>query len=125
MIGSVFTLGILGVLLPVITAGFLGFGMALVTNLGLTSAAGYWLAGVLPHGVVELPAMALFGAVTLRMGVRWITPSHGRPLGEVWLTALGEAVRLWVAVILPLFLIAAALESFVTPWAVMHFLLGY
>ncbi len=125
LIGSVFTLGILGVLLPVITAGFLGFGMALVTNLGLTSAAGYWLAGVLPHGVVELPAMALFGAVTLRMGVRWITPSHGRPLGEVWLTALGEAVRLWVAVILPLFLIAAALESFVTPWAVMHFLLGH
>ena len=119
-LGSVFTLGTIGLLLPVFTMGVLGFGMYLVPAVGLASPWQYWGHMVLPHGVAELPAILAFGATMLRMGARWIAPSQGASLGQVWLTALGEAARVFVAVIIPLFVLAAFLEAFVTPWMVLH-----
>ena len=44
-----------------------------------------------------------------------ITPSQGKTIGEAWLHALGDWARVAVALVLPLFLFAALLETFVTP----------
>ncbi len=121
-LGSLFTLGALGLLLPVVTMGVVGFGMYLISALGLATPAQYWWQMVLPHGIAELPAILVFGATVLRMGARWIAPAPGASLGQAWLTALGEATRVLLAVVLPLFALAAFLEAFVTPWIVWHFL---
>lgn len=119
-LGSLFTLGAVGLLLPVLTMGVVGFGMYLVPAVGLASPWQYWWQMVLPHGVAELPAILVFGTTMLRMGARWIAPAQGASLGQAWLTALGEAARVLVAVVIPLFALAAFLEAFVTPWMVMH-----
>lgn len=68
---------------------------------------GYLLAGLLPHGVIELPAIFLAGAVAIwavrcRMSLGW---------------RLTRGLR-WVA---PLLLVAAAVETFVTPHVMVHF----
>ncbi len=119
-LGSMFTFGILGLLFLVGTLGVLGFGMNLLTRMGVVGPWQYWLTMVLPHGIVELPAMLIFGAAMLRLGARWASPSRGLPLGEVWLQALGESLRVVVAVVFPLLVVAALLEVFFTPWVLAH-----
>lgn len=119
-LSSLFTLGAVGLLLPVFTMGVVGFGMYLVPAVGLASPWQYWWQMVLPHGVAEIPAILVFGATMLHMGARWIAPAPGASLGQAWLTVLGEAARVLVAVILPLFVLAAFLEAFVTPWVAVH-----
>jgi len=111
---GMFSCGILGVLALMVTMIILGFIAALTPQVGLP----WWLyleARVLPHGVLEIPAMILAGAAVLRMGATMITPSQGKTIGEAWLHALGDWARVTVALVLPLFLLAAFLEAFVTP----------
>jgi uncharacterized membrane protein SpoIIM required for sporulation/ABC-type transport system involved in multi-copper enzyme maturation permease subunit len=114
MVLGLFSFGVLGVLALMVTLIILGFVSALSPQVGLP----WWLyleARILPHGVIEIPAIILAGAAILRMGATMITPSHGRTIGESWLRALGDWARIMVAVVLPLFLIAAFLETFLTP----------
>jgi len=100
----------------------LGFIAALVPQVGMP----WWLylvARILPHGLVEIPAIILAGAAILRMGVVMITPEQDRTVGEAWLRALGDWAKVTVGVVLPLFLIAAFIETFVTP-QITRWLLG-
>jgi uncharacterized membrane protein SpoIIM required for sporulation/ABC-type transport system involved in multi-copper enzyme maturation permease subunit len=111
---GMFSCGILGVLALMVTIIVLGFIAALTPQVGLP----WWLyleAHILPHGILEIPAMILAGAAVLRMGATMITPSQGETIGEAWLRALGDWARVTVALVLPLFLLAAFLETFVTP----------
>jgi uncharacterized membrane protein SpoIIM required for sporulation len=75
----------------------------------------YIKARILPHGLLEIPAIILAGAAILRMGVVMITPEHERTVGEAWLYALGDWAKVTLGVVLPLFLIAAFIETFLTP----------
>ncbi len=70
---------------------------------------------IIPHGVLEIPALVLAGAAILRLGATLVTPAQGKTIGEAWLVALADWPRIFVAVILPLLLGAAALEALVTP----------
>ena len=119
---GVFSFGILGVLALMVTFIALGFIAALVPQVGMP----WWLylvARILPHGLVEIPAIILAGAAILRMGVVMITPEQDRTVGEAWLRALGDWAKVTVGVVLPLFLIAAFIETFVTP-QITRWLLG-
>jgi uncharacterized membrane protein SpoIIM required for sporulation/ABC-type transport system involved in multi-copper enzyme maturation permease subunit len=119
---GLFSFGILGVLALMVTFIVLGFIAALVPQVGLS----WWLyieARILPHGLVEIPAIILAGAAILRMGVVMITPEQERTVGEVWLSALGDWAKVTLGVVLPLFLISAFLETFLTP-QITRWLLG-
>ncbi len=121
-LGGLFSFGILGLLFLLLTMGVLGLGMNLLPRLGVVTPGWYWGAMILPHGSVELPALLIFGATLLRLGARWAAPSRGMALGEVWLQALGEGVRVIVGVVVPLMIVAALLEAFLTPWVVLQVL---
>jgi stage II sporulation protein M len=106
-----FSLGALGGLTVVFNGfliGYIGGGYADMAH-GLT----VFTCAVAPHGVVELPALVLAAGFALRVGASMVRPS---PAG--WLAGMRLAVAdyargmlLWV----PLFLLAAALETYVTP----------
>jgi len=97
--------GIVSYLVIVFNAALLGIlGRYLI-------ASGYsWrflAAGVLPHGIVELPAIFLAGAMAIHAVKRrmpfWRRLTRG------------------LARVAPLLLVAAAIETFITPWMMSHF----
>jgi uncharacterized membrane protein SpoIIM required for sporulation/ABC-type transport system involved in multi-copper enzyme maturation permease subunit len=115
---GIFSFGILGVLALMVTFIGLGFIAALLPQVGMP----WWLyieARILPHGILEIPAIILAGAAILRMGVVLITPEHERTVGEAWLRALSDWAKVTLGVVLPLFLLASVLETFFTPWVTL------
>ena len=116
--------GVIGVLLmslPFVVIGYLT---------GLIAAAGIpaWLfvsAAVIPHGILEIPAIILVGAAILKLGATIATPAPGYTISEAILRALGDWARIMVALVIPLFLGAAILEIYLTPRVVLALLGNY
>jgi uncharacterized membrane protein SpoIIM required for sporulation len=114
--------GLLMVVLAPATLGVIG-GLMLLTNgfvigyLGAVffgfSRLDYFACGILPHGIIELSALVLAYAFALRVGASMVRPSP-----EGWLAgmrlAVGDYAR-GAVVFVPLFAIAAFIESYVTP----------
>ncbi len=74
---------------------------------------GFVLAGLVPHGVVEVPALLAATALGLGMGVevsRWMVrrPSRVR-------RRLGRSLRIYLFYVAPALALAAAIEVLVTP----------
>ena len=111
---GVFSIGILGVLPLFATMTVLGGLMNILAQTGVPIAA-YLFGMILPHGVVEIPAAILASAAVLQAGAILATPTPGKTVGEVWITAMGEWAKIMVGVVIPLLLVAAALEAWVTP----------
>jgi len=110
---GVFTFGVLTVLilmLPIALVGYLTSQMAVA---GMNPAL--LVAALLPHSVIEIPAAIIAGAAAIRLGASVIAPPPGKTVGEGWLTALADATRVWWCLVLPLLLIAAVVEVFLTP----------
>ena len=67
----------------------------------------------MPHGVLELPAVFLGSAIGLMMGAsftRRLTAKSENTIGA----ELGQALRFFATVIVPLLLLAALVEAYVT-----------
>ena len=71
--------------------------------------------GILPHGVFEIPALVLASAAVLRMGAALITPDRSRTMTESFLVLLADYARVMVGLVIPLLLLAAVIETYVTP----------
>lgn len=74
---------------------------------------GYTLSGLVPHGVVELPALLLAGSLGLEVGgevLRWLRrrPSRVR-------RRLRRVVRPYLVYVAPALAVAAVIEVFITP----------
>lgn len=107
-------MGVLGVLPLIATLGVVGFlGQTLANNgiPALNTIFGLFL----PHGIIEIPALILASAAVLQMGVMMATPVSGKSIGEVILGSLGKWARVIVGLVVPLLLIAAAIEVWITP----------
>ncbi len=74
---------------------------------------GVWpsLLGILPHGVVELAAVFLGTAIGLLLGDRVFKRLTRKSAAKI---ELGRALRFFAVVILPMLLVAALIEAFVT-----------
>jgi uncharacterized membrane protein SpoIIM required for sporulation len=80
---------------------------------------------VAPHGTLELPAIFIAGGAGLMIG-RSLVVATDRPRGECLVEAGRQSLRLFGGVV-PLLLIAGAIEGFVSPTALppaMKFLVG-
>jgi uncharacterized membrane protein SpoIIM required for sporulation/ABC-type transport system involved in multi-copper enzyme maturation permease subunit len=114
--------GLLMLVLAPATLGVLG-GLVLMTNgfvigyLGAVffgfSRLDYFACGTLPHGVFELVALVLAYAFALRVGASMVRPSSAGWLAGMRL-AFGDYAR-GALVFVPLFAVAALVESYVTP----------
>jgi stage II sporulation protein M len=108
----------LGILFGAITVLFLivnGAALGIVFYLSIQSR-GLWpsLLVLLPHGILELPAVLLGTSIGLMLGRH----SANRLLGKAQTslgTELAQALNFFLAVIIPLLLLAALVEAFVTP----------
>ena len=108
---------VLGVMLGIVPMIFLfANGIALAVAWSLSSQnRGPWLAllSILPHGVIELPAVFLGTSIGLMIGsqaLKRLTGKSETPIG----TELLQGLRYFCSVLLPLLLVAALVEAFVT-----------
>lgn len=73
----------------------------------------YILLGILPHGVIELPMVLISAAMGLRMGFNVLNAMAGNYVdikGE-----FKQAISVFFRFIMPMLLLAAGIETFITP----------
>ena len=104
-------LGIVPVVLLLINGAILGavIPMAVVAK-GLWSS----VMTIVPHGIFELPAVFLGTSVGIQLGLHPLMRLAGKADSSL-LSEIGKAMRLYFMIILPLLLLAALIEVFVTP----------
>ena len=111
---GVFSFGILGQLIYILNIGVVGGLLAALNYFGFATADLFW-AGIFPHGIFEIPALILVSAGILHFGVVLITPEPSKTMGDVMIHMLADWFKVFVGLVLPLFLIAALIEAYITP----------
>jgi uncharacterized membrane protein SpoIIM required for sporulation/ABC-type transport system involved in multi-copper enzyme maturation permease subunit len=111
---GVFSFGVLGELvlaMPIVLITYL------VANIAATgySPFAFLVALVLPHGMVEIPAIILSGAALLELSATLTAPAEGKSLGEAFIAGLARWTKITLGLAAPLFLVAAILEVYLTP----------
>jgi uncharacterized membrane protein SpoIIM required for sporulation len=111
---GLFSFGILGILIYLLNMGVIGIVVAIEAVLGL-SPAKLVVYGILPHGIFELPALILTSAGILYIGIAMVTPRNQKTMGEVFIETIADWAKISLGISLPLFTIAAIVETWVTP----------
>lgn len=111
---SLFCFGIMAFLVPATEFAKLGY----VSAWNIFHGVNPWtfaLANILPHGVIELPALILSAALGIRLGASVLYSPRGFTIGQNILWSLANFAKVFVFVLLPLFLLSGVIEGFVTP----------
>jgi stage II sporulation protein M len=95
----------------IINGGVLGL---ISTSVVQQESIGYLLAGLLPHGVIELPAFVMGEAVALSFGAAVTLAIFKKEKRELVLPGLKRNLR-YLVIALILLLPAAIIETYVTP----------
>jgi uncharacterized membrane protein SpoIIM required for sporulation/ABC-type transport system involved in multi-copper enzyme maturation permease subunit len=111
---GIFSFGVLGLLVLMMPIALLAY---IAGNLAMAGSSPlmFFLALVLPHGILEIPAIILTGATILGLGATLTGKAQGKSLGEAFIIALAGWARVTIGLVLPLFLLAAILEVYLTP----------
>jgi uncharacterized membrane protein SpoIIM required for sporulation len=115
-----FVLGIAGGIPTLLLLGLNGYVLGAIAYLYFMTVPGieinlplYFIAGVAPHGSIELPAICLAGAAGMILGFSWLLPGQ-RSRGEALRNAAVDAGRLVLTCSLTL-VVAGLIEGFITP----------
>jgi uncharacterized membrane protein SpoIIM required for sporulation len=111
---GLFSFSVLGVLLYMTNIGLMGGLFALLQLLGMNPWPVFF-AGVLPHGIFEIPALMIGSAAMLYFGASIVTPQVGKSMGEVILELLADWMKVFLGVVVPLLAVAALIEAYITP----------
>lgn len=118
---SLFVFGAVAFLVPAVAFAQVSFVAGALAGrggswlaLGANSPLQFLLAYVLPHGLIELPTAVLSAALGIRIGAALMAPPKGFTVGQNILWALAQWAKVWVFVLIPLFLVAGLIEGLVT-----------
>ncbi len=117
-ITSIFSFGALSLILALINAGVVSYIIAQVVILGYNP----WLflgTFILPHGILEIPAVIIGLAFALRIGAALISPPAGLNIGQSLLLTGANFIKILVFLVIPLLLLAAFIEANITPQLVL------
>jgi stage II sporulation protein M len=84
----------------------------MVSKLGAAGGAALFVAGILPHGIFELPAVFLSTAIGLRLGYEALRSLIKRK--DTVTPELAKGLMIFFFWILPILFVAAVVETFVT-----------
>ena len=111
---GLFSFGVLGAVTYLLNMGIIGAVLSLIGVMG-GSPLKMGVFGILPHGIFEIPALMFSSAAILYIGIALVTPRSQRTLGEVFIEAIADWMKIGLGLALPLLTIAAAVETWVTP----------
>jgi uncharacterized membrane protein SpoIIM required for sporulation len=120
---GIFSFGIVGLLLLMTPLAIIGY---LAGNLALAGHDAFLFitALVLPHSLFEVPAAIISGSAILKLGMVFISPPKGLSLGESWVQQFAHWARISIGIVLPLLIVAAFIEAFLTPKIALILLTG-
>jgi stage II sporulation protein M len=75
---------------------------------------GYYLMGILPHGIFEIPALIIGQAAALGLGAMTIAAVFSKDRREELFPYLRKSIK-YLGVVILLLIIAAGIEAFITP----------
>jgi uncharacterized membrane protein SpoIIM required for sporulation len=113
-LAAIFSFGAMGMLVLMLPMLLIGYFTGSAATAGLSPGL-FLTAFLIPHGLLEIPAILLSGAVILRLGAALAAPPKGKTISEAWLFALADWFKIMLVLVIPLLLAAAALEVWVTP----------
>ena len=111
---GVFTLGVVPTLVPLVNSALVAFVVPMTAAARGQNAWLLFAAGILPHGLFELAAVWLASILALRLGASVIVRQPRLTLGDSWLLALADYVKVLVFVVVPLLVLAAFVEANIT-----------
>jgi len=115
---GIFSFGALAVTLLMAPMAIIAYATFMVAWAGYDPLL-FVLTFVMPHGILELPAAIIATALAVRLGAVFIAPPRGLTVGEAWLQALADFIKLFLAVVIPLLALAAWVEVHVSPVLVL------
>ncbi|MFN8500949.1 stage II sporulation protein M [Kouleothrix sp.] len=123
---SLFVFGVFAFLVPAVAFAQISFVAGSLAGrggswlaLGHGSPLQFVLAYVLPHGIVELPTAMLGAALGLRVGAALMAPPQGFTVGQNILWSLAQLAKMWLFVLVPLFLLAGLIEGLISPLVIV------
>ncbi len=119
---SMFTFGVAALILTPAVYVVLGYLFSQILLAGLNPA--FMVAGVLTHGIVEIPVIVLATAAALHLGSVVTKPPRGLTVGQAWSLAVADAARVALGLVIPGLILAAAIEAYITPRVVVAVLGG-
>ncbi|UGV41917.1 stage II sporulation protein M [Methanococcoides orientis] len=109
-----FVLGLAFGLIPLLFVVSNGYILGVVTYLeSQENGFTYIFLGILPHGIIELPMILISAAMGVRMGINVLNALAGR-----YVDIKGEfkkGINVFFRFIMPMLLLAAGIETFITP----------
>ena len=120
--------------IPVIGIAANGLQMGLVSSISMIqgkAASRIFLFGILPHGIIEIPAFLLAGSLGLHLSIQILKkifrPQQTslfdpRQASPPFTDILKQTFMAWAAVVFPLLIAAALIEAFLTPILIETFL---
>ncbi len=124
MFFGMFSFGVIGLLVYMLNFSLIGAVLGGLGSIGISP----WLvlvSGILPHGIFELPSVMLATASMLHMGLRLVTPERNLSIGEVSIDAFAEWMKVMVGICIPLLIVAALIEVYITPILMVQVLQGF
>jgi uncharacterized membrane protein SpoIIM required for sporulation/ABC-type transport system involved in multi-copper enzyme maturation permease subunit len=114
---GLFSFGALSLALLMVPLAIIGFFCGQMAPMGASPLL-FLATFVLPHGIAELPAIIAATGLALRLGAAVVSPPSGLSLRQGLLLALADFCKVFAFLVIPLLVIAAMLEVWLTPWIV-------
>jgi uncharacterized membrane protein SpoIIM required for sporulation len=118
---GMFSFGVVAMIVYMLPTGLAGYFAGQVALAGYNPLI-FLAAFILPHGIVEIPALILVGAATINLGASLIAPPPGKSVVDGWLMSLADWFKIFLGLIVPMLIISALLEVFLTPQVVVMLL---
>ena len=115
---GIISFGVIPVILLMAPMALVGYFAGAMALLGFNP----WLflaTFILPHGILELPAAIIGTGFALRIGAALVSPPQGLDVGQGFLLALADFMKVFLFFVLPLLLLAAFVEAHITPQIVL------
>jgi uncharacterized membrane protein SpoIIM required for sporulation len=117
-LASIFSFGALALILVLINGALVSYLISQIVMLGFNP----WIfvaAFILPHGILEIPAIIIGFTFAVRIGVGFISPPEGLDVGQGLLLTLANFVKVLVFLVIPVLFVAAYIEANITPQIVL------
>lgn len=118
---GIFSFGVLGIVVYIANFALIGGILPLTKVVGFSPLM-VFATGILPHGIFELPSIVLLSSAVLYAGLELVTPKDGRSIGEALLVSVADLLKILLGVCIPLLIVAAMIEGWVTPKIFVYFL---
>jgi uncharacterized membrane protein SpoIIM required for sporulation len=121
MLISVFTFGILALVVGAVPFFMLGALLGIMVSGGVSPLL--LLIELGPHDIPEIAAILIATTASFRAGSIIMYPPSDSTVGEAWLRACSDALKVFVGLVIPLLVVSAIVEVAVTP-SVINWIFG-